>query len=753
MEKKKLPWWTWVLPIAIFHIATRLSLTYQIAPGVSTFYFPVALGFVMVRWWGYRILPALYINSVLSAGLWGINKIEYYPIFGLLDVLEVWLSYLLVKERFKETAWSPNPTDLIIYGVHGVMIPAGITALIAQLFLLLTQNTTSASAPWNGINAFLGDMMGGIALSLPLLIVLTPLMEKRKLNIFPVDNFELQWRWTIPLNEKGLLLTGAIVVLVLSISAPIFRTWYFMGFFVLLPAIWYGLEFSIIVNTFIAFLTLAYPAIAGQRWPQTIDSIQIVATLLTLSFTALVAGSAVSYFRKRLTRVKNAENELKLAKDQAEEASRAKSDFLARMSHEIRTPLNSVLGMLELLKETNLSKDQERYLTLFSHAGENLKALINDLLDFSKIEAKALTIENISYNLHSTIRSVFEILQIKAEEKGLRFELNIANDVPLFQMGDPTRLRQVLFNLIGNALKFTDEGEVYIDVTVEPAPEKVIEDIKPVQEAFTETPEGSFDETEKLTGKTTEVPAKKTSFGKLLIDVRDTGIGIPRDKQQIIFSPFVQGETAITRKYGGTGLGLVISKNLVEIMGGQMELRSLAGRGTTFRIILPHRPDLLGPQEKAKATPAKWPAYFGDRRFKILLVDDSEDNRVLITHYLKSMPFDFVEAVNGKEAVERYNETKFDLIFMDMQMPVMSGYKATELIRHIEKEQHRPHTCIIALTATAVLEDLQRTISSGCDQYMVKPVKKAEVVDALIHALTTKVPDSEAFKEPPSPSI
>lgn len=718
MEKhplsQKLPWWTWLLPLLILHLGTRLSLFYQVAPGISSFRFHIALGFVLVRWWGYRVLPAFYINSVLSAGLWGINKIEYYPLFGLVQPFEVWLSYVLVKQRFKEKPWSPNPTDLILYGIYGVLIPAAFATIFTQIVLLSTGNESFNLAPWNALCAFVGDLMGGISLSLPLLIILTPLMEKYKLSLFPVDNFEFRWEWRIPFNEKVLLTLGVTLALALALntSLPLFRIWYFMGIFMLLPAIWYGLEFAIIVNTFVAFLTLVIPLVAGKKWLPAFESIQIISTSLTLSFTALVAGSAVSYYRKRIVRVINAENELKLAKEQAEEASRAKSDFLARMSHEIRTPLNSVLGILELLKETNLSKDQERYLTLFSHAGENLKALINDLLDFSKIEAKALTIENISYNLHSTIRSVFEILQIKAEEKGLRFELNIDKDVPLYQMGDPTRLRQVLFNLIGNALKFTDEGEVYVDVFLDKSPQE-----------------------------------------KLLLEIRDTGIGIPRDKQQVIFSPFIQGATTITRKYGGTGLGLVISKNLVEILGGELELRSLAGRGTTFRITLPHRPDYIGPAEKAKSAPTKWPAHFGNRRFKILLVDDSEDNRVLITHYLKSLPVEFVEAVNGKEAVEKYNETEFDLIFMDMQMPVMSGYKATEIIRHIEKEKNRPKTFIIALTATAVLEDLQRTLSSGCDQYMVKPVKKTEVVDALIHGLDTKFSQDSASKEPPSLSL
>ena len=382
------------------------------------------------------------------------------------------------------------------------------------------------------------------------------------------------------------------------------------------------------------------------------------------------------------------------------------------MSHEIRTPLNSVLGMLELLKETNLSKDQERYLTLFSHAGENLKALINDLLDFSKIEAKALTIEHISYNLHSTVRSVFEILQIKAEEKGLNFELVIEPDVPIYQKGDPTRLRQVLFNLIGNALKFTDEGEVQIRVRIE-----------------------------------------KNEKEKLVLEVRDTGIGIPRDKQSSLFSPFYQAEATTNRKYGGTGLGLVISKNLVEIMGGKMELKSLAGRGTTFKISLPHDPDMVAPTETKSLAHTNWAQYFDGYKFDLLIVDDSEDNRLLLTHYLKSLPFTFTEAANGKEAVEKFKGGSFDLVFMDMQMPIMSGYKATEMIRHYEKETQKGHTPIVALTATAVLEDLQRTLASGCDMYMVKPVKKSEIIETLVHILTTKRPIKEARREPPSPSI
>ncbi|WP_347357779.1 ATP-binding protein [Bdellovibrio sp.] len=713
MKEKHLPGWTWFVPFFILLAGTLLSLSFKSTNGVYWIYFPVNLGVVMALWWGPRVLAAVFVNALIAVTLFNLPNKALYPIYALPETLEVLFSWILVRERFKDSrGWKPSPKNISLYFVYGLFIPSIICSIAIQGIFTLSGFQDRSLFFWNALTTSVGDLLGAVFISIPALILVSPWLSHRHLSLFPFKSLPpLHWDRLVK-REK---VTFAIILssmFILAVATDLPKIWYIYGIVMLASAAWYGLYAALSVNTFVVFLTVILPKVLNLPWSSTLTEIQNPATLLTLCFCSVITGSAVTTLTGKIHELSETEGQLKAAKEQAEEASRAKSEFLARMSHEIRTPLNSVLGMLELLRETQLSKDQERYLTLFSHAGENLKALINDLLDFSKIEAKALTVEDVSYNVHSTVRNVFEILQIKAEEKGLHFELFLSKEVPPLQWGDPTRLRQVLFNLIGNALKFTNEGSV-----------------------------------------TVKVDLTKDSTEKLLIEVQDTGIGIPRDKQSKLFSPFFQGDPTITRKYGGTGLGLVISKNLVEIMGGSMEMKSLAGRGTTFRITLPHRPDFSSNIEKQNKPSQVWTQTKTGQRFRILLVDDSEDNRVLMIHYLKSLPFDCDEAVNGQEAVDKFKEKKYDLVFMDMQMPIMTGYKATEMIRHYEAEKKLPHTPIIALTATAVVEDLQRALTSGCDSYAVKPVKKAEILDILAHNLTTKSPNKEAFKEPPSPSI
>lgn len=278
----------------------------------------------------------------------------------------------------------------------------------------------------------------------------------------------------------------------------------------------------------------------------------------------------------------------------------------------------------------------------------------------------------------------------RALEKGLECICEIAPGVSPHLMGDPTKLRQVLINLIGNSIKFTHKGQVRLVI-----------------------------------GKN---PSKKDT---LLISVNDTGIGIPDDRQHMIFQKFSQADNSVTRKYGGTGLGLAISKSLVELMGGQIWFKSRPGTGTTFFFTIPYREQIYNPVNHMPV-PMRTPELDfvnpkprdPNHKVKILIADDTEDNRTLFTHYLKNEPFEIIEAENGLQAIDQIKSGEFDIVFMDVQMPEMDGYAATDRIREWEKESHKPPVPIIALTAHALAEDRQKSLRAGCNDHIAKPFKK-----------------------------
>jgi signal transduction histidine kinase/HPt (histidine-containing phosphotransfer) domain-containing protein len=374
------------------------------------------------------------------------------------------------------------------------------------------------------------------------------------------------------------------------------------------------------------------------------------------------------------------------------DANRSKSEFLASMSHEIRTPLNSIIGMAEVLAETALSAEQHEYVRIFRSAGENLLEIINDILDLSKIEAGQTELESIDFDLPTLLDSVTSLVSLRADEQETLIHTHIDSDVPFYLKGDPTRLRQILLNLVGNAVKFTRKGKVEIKVS-----------------------------TESQTG-----PEQK-----LLFSITDNGIGIPTDKQQLIFDSFTQADSLTTRKYGGTGLGLTICQKLLNIMQGRIWLTSQPEKGSTFFFTIPFsqatspRPEI---DTNIGIQPARCELLQAAR---ILLVDDNKDNCNLIRLYLYNTPFTLKTAGNGQEAVTTFCAKPYDLILMDIEMPIMDGYEATQKIRQWEQRQQRTPVPIIALTAHAFIRFKKKCLDAGCNDFLTKPVKKAKLIETI----------------------
>ncbi len=420
-----------------------------------------------------------------------------------------------------------------------------------------------------------------------------------------------------------------------------------------------------------------------------------------------------------ITRRRQTEDALRAAKETAEANSRLKSEFLANLSHEIRTPMNAIMGMTELALATTLSDEQREYLQTVRSSSNLLLGLLNDILDLSKIEAGRMELEEIDFVLAEVVGEAVHTLEVKAQQKGIELTASVPPSLPTLVRGDPTRLRQILLNLIGNAIKFTDRGAVTVAV---------------------------------------DEQWRNDAEIRLHFSVRDTGIGIPAEQLDTIFEAFKQADASTTRKYGGSGLGLTISSELVRMMKGRIWVQSEVGQGSTFHFTVQLKwsgsPTALpadsprGLPRPAETDAVSTLATPAPRTLRILVADDHDANRNLVKTVLTKRGHQCVEAVNGYQVLDAITRQPFDAVLMDVQMPEMDGYQATAAIRKRE-DREGGHVPIIALTAHAMSGDRERCLLAGMDAYLAKPLRPSELI-RLVESIPAARPQARTPTMPPT---
>jgi signal transduction histidine kinase/ActR/RegA family two-component response regulator len=534
-----------------------------------------------------------------------------------------------------------------------------------------------------------------IAITVPLVFLVCPFLIARTPRVRGIAWFFLAFSYVgivaVSVIAGGMYSRSALFLLPWAVYATLFLGWK------------EGVGAAIIVVCTYLVLYSMRGVIAPSVYEMSIDVLSHWLVVgLSMTLVMLITGAAI--FQREM---EHAATKLCEARTEAESANRAKSDFLAMMSHEIRTPMNGVLGMAEMLEDTELSDQQRLYAETITSSGASLMTIINDILDLSKIEAGHISLTNKPFALRSFIEQISMLFKLRANQQQLDLIIELDENLPDQVSGDAGRIRQILINLIGNALKFTEKGHIKLKVS------------------------GAF-----MTG----------DVGLSFI-VEDTGIGIPEDKLDDIFRKFEQVEGSTTRRYDGAGLGLAISRQLAHAMGGDITAQSVCGEGCTFtfKVTLPVAAAIAPSPVRTRETSVVITRHedgspsgteLKTSRIRVLIAEDNDVNRLVIKSMIDAAKYDICFAVNGVKALAAYRASAFDVVLMDVSMPEMDGYEAACAIRNFERETEARHTPIVCVTAHAFEDQREKTIAAGMDDYLSKPIRREQLA-AMLSKWTT----------------